>query len=84
MLGAKLQSVNNHLESLKHEWDDDKRRLLGEKAILQDAAHRLNAEIGAARKEVKEAMKAEQVANQAKTGHEQVSTAAATGRRYHY
>lgn len=37
-----LQEVNANLDSMKQTWEAEKRRLLGEKAVLQDAANRLN------------------------------------------
>jgi hypothetical protein len=44
-LRANLQSVNSHLAAMQKEWKEEKRRLLGEKAALEDAANRLNAQV---------------------------------------
>ncbi|RDB15355.1 Spindle pole body protein pcp1 [Hypsizygus marmoreus] len=54
-LKANLQSVNSHLESMKKEWEQERRKLLGEKAVLQDATQRLNAQIQSAKEEAKKA-----------------------------
>ncbi|KZT69318.1 hypothetical protein DAEQUDRAFT_745317 [Daedalea quercina L-15889] len=52
-LRAQLQEVNAQLASMKQQWDDEKCQLLGEKAVLQDAAHRLNSEIRDTKRELK-------------------------------
>ncbi|KAF5373341.1 hypothetical protein D9615_007388 [Tricholomella constricta] len=52
-LRADLQSVNSHLESMKKEWEQERRTLLGEKAVLQDATNRLNAQMKSAKDEMK-------------------------------
>lgn len=44
-LKANLQSVNKHLEELKKQWEAEKKKLLGEKAVLEDAANRLNSQV---------------------------------------
>ena len=54
-LRASLKSVNNNLESLKKKWEEEKQTLLGEKAVLQDATHRLNSQVQSAREEIKRA-----------------------------
>ncbi|KAF7308937.1 PACT-coil-coil domain-containing protein [Mycena kentingensis (nom. inval.)] len=43
-LRSDLRSVNANLTKMKQQWEDEKKRLLGEKAVLQDAANRLNVE----------------------------------------
>ncbi|KAF8159408.1 hypothetical protein B0H34DRAFT_703324 [Crassisporium funariophilum] len=52
-LKANLQSVNSHLDGLKKEWEDEKKKLLGEKAILENAANRLNGQIKATKDETR-------------------------------
>lgn len=52
-LRAQLQQVNAQLATMKRQWDDEKKELLGENAVLQDAAHRLNTEIRDTKKELK-------------------------------
>jgi hypothetical protein len=38
---------------MKNQWEAEKKQLLGEKAVLQDAAKRLNLQIRSAKEEVK-------------------------------
>ncbi|KAG6908885.1 hypothetical protein DXG01_002863 [Tephrocybe rancida] len=54
-LRADLQSVNTHLETMKKEWSQERRTLRGEKAVLQDATNRLNAQMKAAKEDIKKA-----------------------------
>ncbi|KAH7922630.1 hypothetical protein BV22DRAFT_645250 [Leucogyrophana mollusca] len=58
-LRVDLQSVNRQLSSMKKQWDDEKRQLLGEKAVLQDAANRMNLEVRNAKDEVKKIVETE-------------------------
>lgn len=44
-LRRNLQAVNSQLASMKKAWDEEKRQLLGEKAVLQDATNRLNMQV---------------------------------------
>ncbi|KAJ7580264.1 hypothetical protein C8J56DRAFT_278799 [Mycena floridula] len=44
-LRTDLRTVNSHLSTMKKRWEEEKHRLLGEKAALQDAANRLNVEV---------------------------------------
>ncbi|OAX40162.1 hypothetical protein K503DRAFT_738032 [Rhizopogon vinicolor AM-OR11-026] len=50
-----LRAVNQQLDSMKQRWEDEKRQLLGEKAVLQDAANRMNMEVRNAKDEAKRA-----------------------------
>lgn len=52
-LRANLLSVNAQLDTMKKQWETEKNKLLGEKAVLQDAAKRLNLQIRSAKEEVK-------------------------------
>ncbi|KAJ7696511.1 hypothetical protein B0H17DRAFT_1158623 [Mycena rosella] len=52
-LRADLHSVNSHLSRMKKQWEDEKKKLLGEKAVLQDAANRLNLKVRTAEEEVR-------------------------------
>ncbi|KAH9479344.1 hypothetical protein JR316_0007934 [Psilocybe cubensis] len=61
-LKANLESVNKHLEELKSQWEAEKRVLLGEKAVLEDAANRLNSQV----KNTKE--EARKIAEQTRAG----------------
>jgi hypothetical protein len=48
-------SLNAHLDSLKKQWEEEKKQLLGEKAVLQDAATRLNVQVKTANDEARKA-----------------------------
>jgi len=52
-LRANLHSVNAQLDMTKKQWEAERQQLLGEKAVLQDAAKRLNLQIRNAKEEVK-------------------------------
>ena len=41
---------------LQSQWDTERKQLLGKNTVLQDAANRLNIELGAARGETKRAL----------------------------
>jgi hypothetical protein len=58
---------------MKTQWEEEKRRLLGEKAVLQDAAKRLNLEIHTAKHEVKRAAETERVNERLRAGNHDVS-----------
>ncbi|KAJ4474994.1 hypothetical protein J3R30DRAFT_633332 [Lentinula aciculospora] len=60
-LRANLRTVNSQLQETKKQWEDEKRKLLGEKAVLQDAASRLNAEAQDAKAEASKASEAQKV-----------------------
>lgn len=44
-LRQNLQAVNEELVDLKKKWQEEKKQLVNEKAVLQDAANRLNAQV---------------------------------------
>lgn len=52
-LRADLQAVTEQLASMKHQWDDERRKLLGENASLKDATDRLNAEVRQAKSDMR-------------------------------
>ncbi|KIJ96822.1 hypothetical protein K443DRAFT_124322 [Laccaria amethystina LaAM-08-1] len=54
-LRADVMSLNAHLDSLKKQWEEEKKQLLGEKAVLQDAATRLNVQVKTANDEARKA-----------------------------
>ncbi|KAF9530371.1 hypothetical protein CPB83DRAFT_850794 [Crepidotus variabilis] len=66
-LKANLQSINAHLEELKNGWETEKKKLLGEKAVLEDAATRLNNQIKTSRAEAKKAVDGNRAVERAKT-----------------
>lgn len=45
VLRQNLQAVNEELAELKAQWKEEKKQLVSEKAVLQDAANRLNAQV---------------------------------------
>ena len=51
-LKANLSTVVSQLDTLKQQWTTEKQHLLGEKAVLKDAAKRLNAQIRNAKDEI--------------------------------
>ena len=50
-----LRAVNQKLDVMKQRWENEKRQLLGEKAVLQDAANRMDMEVRTAKDEAKRA-----------------------------
>ncbi|KAJ7105464.1 hypothetical protein C8R43DRAFT_1165567 [Mycena crocata] len=52
-LRSDLHSVNSHLAKMKKQWEEEKEKLLGEKAVLQDAANRLNVKVRTVEQEVR-------------------------------
>lgn len=58
-LRVELQNVNAQLDTMRKQWQDEKRQLLGEKAVLQDTANRMNLEVRNAKQEVRKAIEAE-------------------------
>jgi hypothetical protein len=73
-LKANLRAVNDHLEELKTQWEEEKTRLLGEKAILEDAAGRLNFQIKNTKADMKRASEGARSIATAKTNVQDVST----------
>ncbi|KAL6300868.1 hypothetical protein BKA93DRAFT_500905 [Sparassis latifolia] len=65
-LRASLQTVNAQLASMKKAWDQEKRKLLGEKAVLQDAAKRLNLEVREAKNEIQRFAETERAGEKAR------------------
>ncbi|KAI0072304.1 hypothetical protein K474DRAFT_413030 [Panus rudis PR-1116 ss-1] len=51
-LRENLRAVNEQLHSMKNQWDEERQKLLGENAVLQDATKRLNTEVRNARTEI--------------------------------
>lgn len=74
-LRSELREVNAQLESMKRAWEDEKRKLLGENAVLQDAATRLNVEVRNAKDEIRKFADAERLGEKARAGIQAVSIA---------
>lgn len=71
-LRANLQAVNQQLAGMKKQWDDERKQLLGEKAVLQDAAHKLNLQVLNAQAEVQRISQTERAGQKARATVESV------------
>jgi len=58
---------------MKEQWELEKKQLLGEKAILQDAAHRLNLQVRSAQDEAKRSVESGKAAQKARVSVQAVS-----------
>ena len=58
---------------MKEQWEREKKQLLGEKAILQDTAHKLNLQIRSAQDEAKRSAESGKVAQKARISVQAVS-----------
>lgn len=67
-----LENVNAELSVMKKEWRAEKRRLLNDKAILEDAANRMKIEAHNAKEETKRAVEAERVSQKRKADNQEV------------
>lgn len=72
-LRADLQSVNAHLEALKKEWSQERKTLLGERAALQDATSRLNAQMKTTKEEMKKVVESSQATKRTAINVQEVS-----------
>ncbi|KAG5644884.1 hypothetical protein DXG03_007525 [Asterophora parasitica] len=72
-LRSDLQSVNSHLETMKKEWEQERRTILGEKAVLQDATNRLNAQMKTAKEEMKKVVEGGRAGERVVVGVQSVS-----------
>ncbi|KAI0694558.1 hypothetical protein C8T65DRAFT_666568 [Cerioporus squamosus] len=70
-LRSELKEVNAQLDSMKRVWEDERRKLLGENAVLQDAATRLNAEVRDVKDELRKYASAERAGERARAGIEE-------------
>ncbi|CDO73312.1 hypothetical protein BN946_scf185008.g74 [Trametes cinnabarina] len=67
-LRSELEELNTQLESMKRAWDEERKKLLGENAVLQDAATRLNVEVRHAKDEIRKYADAERLGEKARAG----------------
>lgn len=72
-LRANLHNVNSHLSSMKKQWEEEKSRLLGEKAVLQDAANLLNVQVRTAKEEASKGSELQKAGQKLRSGVEAVS-----------
>ncbi|KAF8586444.1 hypothetical protein K439DRAFT_1631700 [Ramaria rubella] len=63
-LRSALKNVNSELSTLRLQWNNERNKLIGERAVLQDAASRLNKELGTAKSEAKRALENGQQENE--------------------
>ncbi|KAL0954003.1 hypothetical protein HGRIS_005160 [Hohenbuehelia grisea] len=70
-LRANLHAVNSDLADLRKRWAEEKHQLLGEKAVLQDATTRLNAQISNAREEARKAAQSGRASEQVQSAIQQ-------------
>ena len=71
-LRSELREVNMQLDTMKCSWEDERKKLLGENAVLQDAATRLNAEVRDAKDELRKYANAERAGERARVGVQSV------------
>lgn len=72
-LKANLQSVNLHLDRLKQQWEAEKKKLLGEKAVLADAANRLNDQVKNTKEEARKTAEQNRAGEKIRANVESVS-----------
>ena len=72
-LRAELQEVNVQLQIMRRGWEDERRQLMGDNAVLQDAAMKLNAEVRNVKDELRKYASAERAGERERAGIEGVS-----------
>lgn len=72
-LRADLHSVNSHLAKMKKQWEEERQKLLGEKAVLQDAANQLNVKVHETEEEVRMVAETKKAGEKLRVGVEAVS-----------
>lgn len=80
-LRTELKEVNAQLNSMKKVWEEERRKLLGENAVLEDAAARLNAEVRDVKDELRKYADADRAGERARAGVEGVSVLHSPWRR---
>jgi myosin protein heavy chain len=58
---------------MKKQWEEERQKLLGEKAVLQDAANRLNVKVHEAEEEVRMVAETKKAGEKLRVGVEAVS-----------
>ena len=72
-LRTDLRAVNRQLALMQDQWEDERRKLTGENAVLQDATKRLNAEVRNAKSELQRQMEWEKTGERDKATMQSVS-----------
>lgn len=67
-----MQAVNKHLDGLKTQWEEEKKKLLGEKAVLEDAANRLNGQVKSSKDEVRKIAESNRVSEKSRANVQSV------------
>ena len=75
VLKANLQSVNSHLNKLRRQWEEKKKKLLGAKAVLEDAANRLNGQVKGSKEEAKKIPESNRIIENSRTNTQSVRAA---------
>ncbi|CAK5267761.1 unnamed protein product [Mycena citricolor] len=65
-----LHSANANLAKMKKHWEDERQKLLGEKAVLQDAANRMNGRVRSAEEETKKVVETKAVSDKLRNSAE--------------
>ncbi|KAF9479579.1 hypothetical protein BDN70DRAFT_878644 [Pholiota conissans] len=65
-LKANLESVNKHLDELKHQWEKEKQQLIGEKAALESTTSRLTGQVKLTKEEARKAAESGKAGERAK------------------
>ncbi|CAA7269241.1 unnamed protein product [Cyclocybe aegerita] len=71
-LKANIQAVNNHLEQLKKQWEHEKEKLMGEKAVLENAANRLNGQVKSSQEQARKVAESSRAVDKAKANAQNV------------
>ena len=70
---TKVRELNTDLTGLKQSWEEERKKLMGDNAVLQDAATRLNAEMREAKDELRKYAHAERANERARADIQSVS-----------
>ena len=68
-----LHAVNKQLAAMQQQWETERRKLTGQNAVLQDATHRLNAEVRSAKSELQRYAETEKTGDRNRTALQVVS-----------
>jgi hypothetical protein len=79
-LRSDLRSVNSQLAKMKKDWEHERQKLLGEKAVLQDAANRLNVQVRTAENEARTVAETKKAGERLRLGVEGVCACAVVTR----
>ena len=72
-LRSELKEVNEQLDAMKRSWEQERKKILGENAVLQDAATKLNADMRNAQDELRKYASAERASERTRASLQNVS-----------